>query len=136
MLCAHHFLSAEDLCKWEDLQRLRLKSGNGSRGTRSESVEERSRYRCAMIEVLARLYRTMAYNLAIQIRRPTWQVGRTLAAARNREDTELSAGASPSSLAHIGRLGIVHEQYRGLSASGSSAAEVSVAIAFNSTAAG
>jgi hypothetical protein len=48
----------------------------------------------------------------------------------------LSADASPSSLARIGWLGIAHEQYRGLSASGSSAAEVSVAIAFNSAAAG
>jgi hypothetical protein len=89
-----------------------------------------------MIEVVARQYRTMAYNLAIQIQRPTWQVGRTLAATRSREDTALSAGASPSSLARIGRLGIVHEQHRGLSAGGSSAAEVSVAIAFNSAAAG
>ena len=68
---------------------LRLKSGNGSRETRSESGEER----CAMIEVFARLYRTMAYNLAIQIRRPTWQVGRTLTATRSREETALSAGS-------------------------------------------
>jgi hypothetical protein len=44
-LCARHFLSAE----------YRLTSGNGSRGTRSESGEERSRYRCAMIEVVAKL---------------------------------------------------------------------------------
>ena len=39
--------------------------------------------------------------------------------ARSREDAAVSAGTSPPSLARIGPLRIVHEQYRELGTSGS-----------------
>ena len=72
---------------------LRLKSGNGSRGIRSESGEEDSQYRCAMIEAVARLQRRLARNLAIQLQRPTWHLCRTFAATWSPEGTALGAGA-------------------------------------------
>jgi len=65
-------------------------------GNRAAGVMEPRRHHTAQ-SLIGRQQRAIARNLAVQLQRPTWHLCWKSIAARSREDTALSAGASPPS---------------------------------------